>query len=334
MNKTYVIAEAGVNHNGDYELARRMIYEAKKAGADAVKFQTFKAENLVSVHAPKAEYQLQNTDLRESQQEMLKRLELSYEQFKNLNQYAKELKIDFLSTPFDEDSIEFLRLLQMPFFKIPSGEITNLPYLLNIAATQIPIIMSTGMSTLNEIEEALQVFDAYDRKNIILLHCNTQYPTPFQDVNLKALDTLKQQFGVAVGYSDHTLGIEVPIAAVAMGAVLIEKHFTLDSNMEGPDHKASLEPKELADMIKAIRNIEKALGTGEKIPSASELHNKEIARKSIVARTDIKKGDIFTEHNITAKRPGGGISPMKWHHVIGKIAIRDFKKDEKIEMSL
>lgn len=334
MNKTYVIAEAGVNHNGDYELARKMIFEAKKAGADAVKFQTFKAENLVSVYAPKAEYQLKNTDLKESQQEMLKRLELSYEQFENLNQYAKEVDIDFLSTPFDEESIVFLRSLQMPFFKIPSGEITNLPYLLKIASTQIPIIMSTGMSTLNEIEEALQVFDAYDRKNIILLHCNTQYPTPYQDVNLKALDTLKQRFGVTVGYSDHTLGIEVPIAAVTMGAVLIEKHFTLDCNMEGPDHKASLEPKELADMIKAIRNIEKALGTGEKIPSASELHNKEIARKSIVARTDIKKGDIFTEHNIMAKRPGDGISPMKWHQVIGQAAIRDFKKDEKIEMSL
>ncbi|MDF2511044.1 MAG: N-acetylneuraminate synthase [Herbinix sp.] len=334
MNKAYVIAEAGVNHNGDYELAKKMIFEAKKAGADAVKFQTFKAENLVSVYAPKAEYQLKNTDLKESQQEMLKRLELSYEQFKNLNQYAKELEIDFLSTPFDEESIEFLRSLQMPFFKIPSGEITNLPYLLKIASTQIPIIMSTGMSTLHEIEEALQVFDAYDRKNIILLHCNTQYPTPYQDVNLKALDTLKQRFGVTVGYSDHTLGIEVPIAAVTMGAVLIEKHFTLDCNMEGPDHKASLEPKELADMIKAIRNIEKALGTGEKIPSSSELQNKEIARKSIVARTDIKKGDTFTEDNIVAKRPGDGISPMKWYQVIGQAAIRDFKKDEKIETSL
>ena len=334
MNKTYVIAEAGVNHNGDFELAKRMISEAKIAGADAVKFQTFKAENLVSVHAPKAEYQLQNTDLRESQQEMLKRLELSYEQFESLNRYAKELEIDFLSTPFDEESIEFLRSLKMPCFKIPSGEITNFPYLLKIATTQIPIIMSTGMSTMKEIKEALQVFDTYDRKNIILLHCNTQYPTPYQDVNLKVMDTLRQQLGVAVGYSDHTLGIEVPIAAVAMGAVVIEKHFTLDRNMEGPDHKASLEPKELADMVKAIRNIERALGTEEKIPSPSELKNRDIARKSIVARTDIRKGEIFTEHNIITKRPGDGISPMKWHQVIGQTAIRDFKKDEKIEMIL
>jgi N,N'-diacetyllegionaminate synthase len=334
MNKTYVIAEAGVNHNGDYEIARRMIIEAKKAGADAIKFQTFKAESLVSSSASKAEYQVKNTGVTESQQDMLKRLELSYEQFKNLSQYALDLEIDFLSTPFDEESIEFLRSFKMPFFKVPSGEITNLPYLHKIEETKIPIIISTGMSTLSEIEEALQVFDMYDKKKIILLHCNTQYPTPFHDVNLRAMDTLKQQFGVEVGYSDHTLGIEVPIAAVALGAVIIEKHFTLDRKMEGPDHKASLEPKELEDMINAIRNIEKALGTGEKLPSVSELRNRDIARKSIVAKTDIIKGDIYTEYNITAKRPGDGISPMKWNQVIGRTADRDFKKDEKIEMSL
>ncbi len=333
MSKTYVIAEAGVNHNGDVELAKKMIVEAKRAGADAVKFQTFKAENLVSYHAPKADYQKQTTGSAETQMEMLKRLELSFEEFARLNEYAKEVGIDFLSTPFDEESIEFLKAFRMPFWKIPSGEITNLPYLLKIAATKTPIIMSTGMCTMQEISDAMEVFKDYQRNNIILLHCNTQYPTPICDVNLLAMNTLKKQFGVQVGYSDHTAGIEVPMAAVALGAVIIEKHFTLDRKMEGPDHKASLEPEELAGMIEAIRNVEIALGLEEKKPSASEITNKLIARKSIVARTDVKKGEVFTAENLATKRPGDGISPMEWFQVLGKKAERDFTKDEKIKMT-
>lgn len=331
MGRTYIIAEAGVNHNGDFELAKKMILEGKKAGVDAVKFQTFIAGNLVSSNAKKADYQMKSTDSKESQQDMLKKLELSFQEFSLLKEYAEELSIDFISTPFDEDSVDFLDTLNMPFWKIPSGEITNLPYLLKVSKTQKPIILSTGMCTLEEIGEALNIFAHYNREDIILLHCNTEYPTPFQDVNLNAMQTLKEKFHVKVGYSDHTQGIEVPIAAVALGATVIEKHFTLDKKMSGPDHKASLEPDELKAMVKAIRNIETALGNGEKQPSESEKKNRVVARKSIVAKKDIKKGDIFTEENITTKRPGNGISPMEWFKVLGRIAEKNFQKDELIQ---
>lgn len=331
MGRTYIIAEAGVNHNGDFELAKMMILEGKKAGVDAVKFQTFKAGNLVSSNAKKADYQMKSTDNKESQQDMLKKLELSFREFCLLKEYAAELNIDFISTPFDEESVDFLNSLNMPFWKIPSGEITNLPYLLKIAKTKKPIILSTGMCTLQEIEEALNIFGDYNREDITVLHCNTEYPTPFKDVNLNAMKTLEKKFHVKVGYSDHTQGIEVPVAAVALGAVVIEKHFTLDKNMPGPDHKASLEPDELKEMVKAIRNIETALGNGEKHPSESEKKNIAVARKSIVAKKDIKKGDIFTEENITTKRPGNGISPMEWFRVLGRKAKKDFQKDELIE---
>ena len=332
MSSIYIIAEAGVNHNGDYELARKMILEAKKAGADAIKFQTFIAENLVSKLAPKSNYQNETTSKEETQLQMLKKLELSFRQFVELKEYCEEVGIDFLSTPFDEDSIDFLATLNMPFWKIPSGEITNLPYLLKIEQTKLPIILSTGMSTMKEIAEALEVFRNYKRSDIILLHCNTEYPTPYGDVNLKAMKTMEEAFGIQVGYSDHTPGIEVPIAAAALGAVVIEKHFTLDKSMPGPDHKASLNPMELNLMVQSIRNIEAAMGDGLKKPSSSEKKNCAIARKSIVAKRSIRKGEILTEENITCKRPGDGISPMLWTHVLGKIAIRDFDMDEKIEI--
>lgn len=332
MNKVYIIAEAGVNHNGQFDLAVKMIEEAAKAGADAVKFQTFKAELLVSKKAPKARYQIENTGNDESQLMMLKKLELSERDFIKLAEYAREINIDFLSTPFDNDSIDFLNNLDMPYFKIPSGEITNLPYLSKIASTRKPVIISTGMCTMDEIEQALDVFRDYNRDMITLLHCNTQYPTPYVDVNLLAMRTMGNRFGVRIGYSDHTPGIEIPIAAVALGAVVVEKHFTLDRNMEGPDHKASLEPEELKAMITAIRNVEKALGDGEKKPTPSEISNIVVTRKSIVAKRDILKGETFTEENITTKRPGDGISPMRWHEVLGRTAKRDFFADEKIEL--
>lgn len=330
MSKVYIIAEAGVNHNGSYELAKRMVAEAKKAGADAVKFQTFVSGNLVSLHAPKAEYQRETTGEAESQLAMLKKLELPFDDFIKLNEYARELGIDFLSTPFDDDSIDFLNTLNMSVWKIPSGEITNKPYLLKISRTKQPIILSTGMSSLEEIKEALELFNNYSREDITLLQCNTEYPTPFEDVNLNAMATLRKSFGVKIGYSDHTLGIEIAIAAVALGAEVIEKHFTLDRSMEGPDHRASLEPKELKQMVDSIRNVEKALGDSIKKPSPSELNNTAIVRKSIVARRDIERGEIFTEMNITTKRPGDGISPMRWDEVIGNAANKNYKKDEKI----
>lgn len=332
MNRTYIIAEAGVNHNGDFNLAKTMILEAKKAGVDAVKFQTFISSNLVSQYAPKAEYQKETTDQKESQLQMLQKLELSFEHFTLLSQYAKEIGIDFLSTPFDLDSIDFLSTLSMPFWKIPSGEITNKPYLMKIEKTKLPIILSTGMCNVQEIEDALELFKDYSTSDITLLHCNTEYPTPFQDVNLKAMKSMADKFKVRVGYSDHTKGIEVPIAAVALGAKVIEKHFTLDKNMQGPDHKASLEPHELAGMVQAIRNIEAALGDGIKKPSASEQKNIAIARKSIVANRDIKKGEVLTSDMLTAKRPGDGVSPMRWYDIVGTVASRDYFKDEKIEL--
>ncbi len=327
----YIIAEAGVNHNGSYKLACKMVDAAKKAGVDCIKFQTFKSEGLVSHDAQKAEYQ-KNTTGEGSQVDMLKKLELSYEKFYLLKAYCDEVGIRFLSTPFDFDSIEFLNTIDMPFWKVPSGEVTNYPYLLALAKTRKPVVMSTGMCDLDEIGAAIKVLTDNGVKDIKLLHCNTEYPTPFEDVNLKAMQTIHNIFGYEVGYSDHTRGIEVPIAAVAMGATVIEKHFTLDRNMEGPDHKASLEPDELAEMVRSIRNIEKAIGNGEKKPSISEKKNIVIARKSIVAKKMIRLGEVMTDENITVKRPGVGISPMKWNEVIGTKAIRDFKEDELIEI--
>ncbi len=325
----YIIAEAGVNHNGSFALACKLADAAKEAGADCIKFQTFKSENLVSRSAKKAEYQKKTTG-DSSQQDMLKKLELSFDEFLDLKKYCEDAGICFLSTPFDFDSIDFLNTIDMPFWKIPSGEVTNLPYLLALAKTGKPVVMSTGMCTLQEIRDAIDVLQANGTKEIKLLHCNTEYPTPFEDVNLKAMQTMRDEFRMEVGYSDHTKGIEVPIAAVSLGATIIEKHFTLDRNMEGPDHKASLEPQELAEMVCCIRNIEKALGTGDKTPTPSETKNITVARKSIVAKTRIKAGDTLTEDNITVKRPGTGISPMKWFKVLGTKAVKDFDEDELI----
>ena len=327
----YIIAEAGVNHNGSFALACKLVDAAKKAGADCIKFQTFKANNLVCKNAEKADYQKKATG-DSCQQEMLKKLELSFDDFLKLKDYCKESDITFLSTPFDFDSIDFLNSIDIPFWKIPSGEVTNLPYLIKLAKTGKPVVISTGMCNIEEIKAAIEVLSSNGTKNIKLLHCNTEYPTPFEDVNLKAMQTMRDAFGFEVGYSDHTKGIEVPIAAVALGATVIEKHFTIDRNMEGPDHKASLEPQELAAMVSSIRNIEKALGTGNKEPSPSEKKNMTIARKSIVAAKEIKKGEEFTEDNITVKRPGNGVSPMKWFDVIGTKAVRDFQEDELIEL--
>ena len=331
MEKVLIIAEAGVNHNGSLELAKKLVDKAKEAGADIVKFQTFQIDSLVSKSAQMAEYQKENTGKEESQKEMLSKLCLSFVDFVELSDYCKKVGITFLSTPFDIESIKFLNSLQ-DIWKIPSGEITNYPYLIEIAKTHKEIIMSTGMSTMQEIEDAYRLLKENGAGKITLLHCTTNYPTPMQDVNLRAMLTLKEKFGCKVGYSDHTQGIEVPIAAVAMGATVIEKHFTLDRNMEGPDHKASLEPQELKEMVDSIRNIEQALGTPDKQPSASEISNIAVARKSIVALTDIKAGETYKEGNITTKRPGTGINPMRWTEILGQKAIRDFKKDELIEI--
>lgn len=328
----YIIAEAGVNHNGDLALAKKLVDCAARAGADCVKFQTFCAEQVVSAAAPKAEYQKETTGSEESQLDMVKKLELSYDAFVILKEYCQSQGIDFLSTPFDLTSIRFLDRLGVPFWKIPSGEVTNYPYLAEIGRTQRPVVMSTGMCTLSEVGAAMEVLRSYGTEDIRLLHCNTEYPTPFENVNLRAMETLRQEFGVTVGYSDHTQGIEIPIAAVVLGAEVIEKHFTLDRNMEGPDHKASLEPNELADMISGIRHVEQALGTGEKVPSPSEKKNMAIARKSIVAARPIKKGEILSESNLTTKRPGTGICPMRWLEVLGTRAVRDFTEDELIEL--
>ena len=331
MARTYIIAEAGVNHNGSFELACKLVDAAKAAGADCVKFQTFKAKNLVSKNAAKADYQKETTG-DGSQEDMLKKLELSYDEFIELKKYCDRVGISFLSTPFDFESIDFLNSIDMPFWKIPSGEVTNYPYLVALAKTKKPVIMSTGMCSMDEIRAAIKVLKDNGSDDIKLLHCNTEYPTPFEDVNLAAMQSMRDAFGLEVGYSDHTKGIEVPIAAVAMGATIIEKHFTLDRNMEGPDHKASLEPDELEEMVSSIRHIEDALGSGNKVPSPSETNNKAVARKSIVAKCRIKAGDILSEDNITVKRPGTGISPMKWPEIIGTKAIRDFDEDEIIEI--
>ena len=333
MEKVFIIAEAGVNHNGDINIAKKLIDVAFDSGANSVKFQTFKAENIVSSNAPKADYQLNSTEKSETQFQMLKKLELDLKSHQILIDYCKIKGIIFLSTPFDLESIDLLNKLGIKIFKIPSGEITNLPYLKKIGKLNKSVILSTGMANISEICDALKILmDAGTQKNnITVLHANTEYPTPFEDVNLLAMQTIGRTFDVKVGYSDHTNGIEVPIAAVALGACVIEKHFTLNRNMEGPDHKASLEPPELKAMVSAIRNIEKAMsGNGNKEPSNSEKKNIPIARKSIVAKTNIKKGEIFSENNITIKRPGTGISPMLWYNVIGKISSTDFKPDDLI----
>ncbi len=333
MRHTIIIAEAGVNHNGNMDIAKRLIDAAADAGVDYVKFQTFKTENLVSFNAPTAEYQKAATQ-ETSQYAMLKRLELNEQQHIELIEYCNKKGVKFLSTAFDMDSIDLLESLNLDLWKIPSGEITNYPYLARIAATGKPIIMSTGMCDTNDINNALDALieNGATNESITLLHCNTQYPTPYEDVNLLAMNTIKSDYGLATGYSDHTQGIEIPIAAVALGACVIEKHFTLDRNMEGPDHKASLEPAELKKMVEAIRIVEQALGSASKTVSPSEAQNKSIARKSIVAKRNIHKGETLTEDNITVKRPGNGISPMKWREVIGTPATRDFAPDEPIEM--
>ena len=334
MNKTFIIAEAGVNHNGSLVMAIQMVDAAVAAGADAVKFQTFKAEKLVAVNAPKADYQMKNTGSNESQLEMIRKLELDEAANVKLYEYCQKKDVQFLSSPFDLESIDILDRLGLKTFKIPSGEITNLPYLRKLGALKKRLILSTGMADLDEIKEALEVLTTFETplQNITVMHCNTEYPTPFEDVNLRAMLTIRNAFpGISVGYSDHTTGIEVPIAAVAIGATVIEKHFTLDRNLPGPDHRASLEPYDLSAMITAIRNIEKALGTGIKKPSTSEIKNKPVVRKSIFAACSIQKGELFTEKNITVKRPGTGISPMRWDDMLGRRANRNYEKDDLLE---
>ena len=336
MKRVIIIAEAGVNHNGDINKAMQLIDKAVEASVDYIKFQTFKTELCISKNAVKADYQIENTqNSSESQLEMVKKLELSFDQFIELEKYCNQKNIKFLSTGFDSESLTFLAQLGITIAKIPSGEITNLPYLRQVASLFPEVILSTGMATIGEIKDAVKVLtdNGVSKDKITILHCNTEYPTPMEDVNLKAMLHIQRELGLPIGYSDHTLGIEVPIAAVALGATVIEKHFTLDKTLPGPDHKASLEPNELKAMVSAIRNIEKAIGgSGLKEVSKSEEKNKPIARKSIVASTDIKKGNIFTPENLTVKRPGSGISPMQWDEVIGKEAKRDFQEDELIEL--
>lgn len=331
---TLVIAEAGVNHNGDLALARQLIDAAVMAGADLVKFQTFSADRLVTRHAAKADYQALTTEAGESQYAMIQRLELTREMHESLIAYCERRGIGFFSTGFDSESIDLLAALGMNRFKIPSGEITDLPYLRHVGRYGKPVILSTGMATLGEIEAALEVLAqaGTPRDLVTVLHCNTEYPTPIADVNLRAMLSIRDAFAVAVGYSDHTTGIEVAIAAVALGAEIIEKHFTLDRELPGPDHKASLEPNELKAMVAAIRNVEQAMGDGIKRPSASEASNRLIARKSLVAACTIHAGETFSEANVTTKRPGSGLSPMRWDEVIGQKAPRDFAADELIHL--
>lgn len=330
----FIIAEAGVNHNGQLSLAYELVDVALEAGADAVKFQTFKAEKVISKFAEKADYQKETTEQNETMLDMAKKLELSQTDHKDLTVYCQTKGIDFLSTPFDLESIDLLMELGLKTIKIASGEITNLPYLRKIGGLGKKVIMSSGMATLLEVKKALDTLIEFgtSKEEITILHCNTEYPTPMEDVNLNAMLTIRNKLGVQVGYSDHTLGIEIPIAAVALGATVIEKHFTLDRTLPGPDHAASLEPDELKAMVKAIRNIEKAMGDGVKMPSPSETKNIPIARKSIVAKKSIKKGELFSEDNLTVKRPGTGISPMEWDTVIGKAANRNFEMDDLIQL--
>jgi N,N'-diacetyllegionaminate synthase len=332
-NKTIVIAEAGVNHNGSLDIAKRLVEVASESGADYVKFQTFDSKLVVTSAAKQADYQIKNTGMGESQLDMISKLQLSHKDHYELLNHAKAFKIKLFSTAFDLPSVEFLKELNFGLFKIPSGEITNLPYLRLIGSYGEPIILSTGMAKLGEIEDALKVLEdsGTNRSKITLLHCTTEYPAPFVDVNLKAINTLREAFGVEVGYSDHTEGIEISLAAVALGATVIEKHFTLDKNLPGPDHKASLEPHELKLLVSSIRNVEASLGDGIKRTANSEFKNIEVIRKSLVAKCKIAKGELFTNLNITVKRPGVGISPMRYDELIGRCAIRDFEIDELIE---
>lgn len=336
MNNIYIVAEIGCNHNGSIEIAREMILQAKHAHVNAVKFQIFKADKLISSIAPKAEYQIKNTGEFESQLEMTKKLELGHDEYIGLMNYAKELGLDVFSTPFDMDSVEFLASLKQKVWKIPSGELLNLPYLEKIAQLTIPdmkIVLSTGMATLDEIKQCVSIFlrNGIVAKNITILHCNTEYPTPFKDVNLNAINDLKKHFPEHnIGFSDHSSGFYAALASIPFGITFIEKHFTLDKNMSGPDHLASITPDELKHLCQGVRAVEMALGSNEKIVTKSEEKNKIVARKSIIAKEGIKKGDIFSEHNLTTKRPGNGISPMEWYNLIGKIAEQDFLEDELI----
>jgi N,N'-diacetyllegionaminate synthase len=334
MERVYIIAEAGINHNGNLNTAVKMIELAAKAGVDAIKFQTFKAEKVISVFAPKAEYQKRSTGTVESQLEMALKLELSFDDFRILAKTCEESNLTFLSTAFDPESIDFLNKLGLDFIKIPSGELTNLPYLRKVAQPGKKVLLSTGMANLGEIEQAIDILTSHgtNRDDITILHCSTDYPTTMEDVNLSAMLTMQQAFKLPVGYSDHSLGIEIPIAAVALGASVIEKHFTLDKKMSGPDHDASLSPDELNAMVIAIRNIEKAYGDGIKRPGKGEAKNLDIARRSIVAAEHIRPGELFSEINLTVKRPGTGISPMQWDTVIGKKAAKFFHKDTLIEI--
>lgn len=333
MSSTLIIAEAGVNHNGSMEIARKLIDAAADAGVDYVKFQTFKAENLVSRSAPKADYQKRNTENgNDSQFDMLKALELTIEQHHELIRHCKARQVNFLSTAFDMESVDFLISLDLPLWKIASGEITNYPYLRKIGQTRKPVILSTGMADTNEIRQAVSVLQHFGTPQITLLHCTTEYPAPMKEINLRAIETLCTMFDTRVGYSDHSQGIEIAVAAVALGAVVIEKHFTLDRTLPGPDHKASLEPDQLREMVRHIRNVEQAMGDGTKVATPCEIKNRKIARKSIVAKGSIKKGETFGEQNLTVKRPEGGISPMEWENIIGKIAKRDFADEEPIEL--
>lgn len=329
--KTLIIAEAGVNHNGNFEIAKQLIDEAVKAGADIVKFQTCKAENVISRYADKAEYQKVTTGEADSQLEMVRKLMLTYEQYGQLKKYCDEKGIEFLSTAFDLPSVDYLHSIGMKRWKIPSGELTNLPLLIKIASLHEPIIMSTGMSELSEVADAVKVLVENGASDITLLHCTTEYPAPYEDVNLKAMETMKDAFDLPVGYSDHTKGLEIPVAAVARGACVIEKHFTLSREMEGPDHAASIEPEELKQMVDMIRHVEVSIGDGVKRVSASEAKNQDIARKSIIAKTAIKAGEVFTEDNITTKRPGNGINPMFWFDLLGRKAKHDYEEDYIIE---
>ncbi len=335
MNSTKhicIIAEAGVNHNGSMDIAKQLVCRAKESGADYIKFQTFVPENLVSRFAQKAEYQKETTGEKETQLQMLRKLALTYDDFHMLKEYCMEMGIGFVSTPFDLDSIDFLESLDMDFWKVPSGEITNLPYLEKIGKTGRDVVLSTGMCQIKEIRDALEVLEKNGAGNVTILHCNTEYPTPYTDVNLKAMAHIQRETGLPVGYSDHTAGIEIPIAAAALGAAVIEKHFTLDKTMEGPDHRASLEPDELRQMVLAIRHVEAGLGDGIKRRTTSESKNLSIVRKSVVAKRNIARGEVLTKENITVKRPGNGINPMKWNEIIGTFASRDFIEDELIEL--
>ncbi len=332
MSKTYIIAEIGCNHNGDFNLAKKMVDVAVDCGVDAVKFQTFKADKLISKYAPKAEYQKKTTGDEDSQLEMTRKLEMSFEEYLEIRDYTAAKGVDVFSTPFDDESLDFLISTNMPIYKIPSGEITNLPYLEKIGKLNKKVIISTGMAVLSEIKKAVQILQENGTKDITILHCTTEYPTRDDDLNLNVIKTLQEEFpNNNIGYSDHSVGYEVPVVAASMGCTVVEKHFTLDNDMSGPDHKASANPDILKRLVSGIRKIEKAMGYFEKLPVDAEIKNKIVARKSIVAKVEIKKGDILSDENITTKRPGNGISPMNWYDILGKVAEQDFSEDQLIE---